>query len=699
MRSTNQLIVIAIMGLLFASIPGAFAQDGLALSTHQAWKFGAHGDVLAMSPITDISGDDVDDLVVAPRGSSVYLLDGVTGQNVWTYVGSEVYVWVAAMESPDASGDGNPDVLGLTKDSILMLDATAGEKLWNFSIGTSSSDQCFPSSRSMHMLSDIDGDGLPDVAIVTGSGDQCEKADEILVLALSTRTGSKIWEYSYEEDYHGLKEGNRGGSPAAAIDLDKDGAKDIAIIDDHNVMHAIDGRTGNALETTELDVFGVIWDLMVVPDISGDGVEDAIALEFIAGGGGPNYASVDAIDLLSAEVIWQAKAGDGLHDGGAVYSATWLPVDETIYVAVTQRIENDLHLAVLNADIGEQVWRFDLGDERSRKDIDKYYPVARVPNLSQSSHDEIAVGSIGSRLYLLDGMNGNTIWSHAVNEQISEIMSIELQGGQAYIIVEDTEEGVRALAGSTEIVTRLGISVSTQTVSLTPLPDRITITGTLTPVSRGEVVELRYVDPTGQVTTAHLIVSGDGTFTHVLEPQIVGTWKVTAGFDGEGYYLDSKSSTITFTVTAEEPVSSIYRLDVEGGEVSYPIAYKIEGGNITGISVDKESKSLDVAISPMQGGTLTIKLPRSVIDAFDSSYQVYVDGEIADFQETETSADFRTLAIPFSNSAEQVQISGTYIVPEFPVASIMMALAIVGIMIAATMCRRFTSISGAFSPA
>lgn len=696
MPSVGPFLAVATLGLLFASVPGAFAQGGLASSTYQAWEFGAPGDVLATSPIKDVSGDGAADLIVAPTGKPIYLLDGLMGEIVWTSNSSEAYVWIAVIESPDVSGNGIPDILAATKDTILMFDGAAGEKLWNSSTGASSSDLCFPSTRSMHMLSDINGDGLSDVAVVTGSNDQCVRNDKIAVVVLDARSGSRIWEYSHEHDYYGLKDGNRGSSPAAAIDFDKDGFIDIVVVDDHNVMHVVDGQTGNALETSELDIFGAIWNLMVVPDISGDGIEDVIAFEFIDGGGGPAYASVDAIDLASAEVIWQTKAGDGLYNGGALYSGAWLPVDETVYVAVTQRIESDLHLAVLNAGTGEQVWRFDLGEERSRKDIDKYYPVARIANLAESSHDEIAVGSIDSRLYLLDGMNANIIWSHPINGQISDIMFIELQDGQAYIIVEDRDKKVHALAGLTEIETALEISASVQTVTLTPLPDRITVSGSLTPAFRGEVVQLHYVDPTGDVTTVPLVLAGDGSFTHVFEPQIGGTWKVTAQFDGEGYYLDSESSMITFTVGKEEPGSSIYRLEVEGSEASYPIAYKIDGGNVTGMSIDKESKSLGIAISATQNGMLTVELPRSVIDAWESSYQVYVDGKPADFEETEADTGFRTLAIPFSSSVEQVQVSGTYVIPEFSMTSVVLALAIFGVIVAAAMhIRRFPNI---FSP-
>jgi outer membrane protein assembly factor BamB len=689
MHNTNRFLAIAAAGLLFiayATLPGAFASTtDLSSSTYQAWEARMNG-VIATSPVADVSGDGVGDLVVAAGGKSIHLIDGMTGDILWSHTATgEPYGWMAVMGAPDASGDGRPDVLAATKNRIFMFDGAEGGQLWNFTTRAGSSDLCFPATRSVHAISDIDGDALPDIAILAGSGDQCAKFDDISVFALGTKDGSEIWEYSYKEDYHGLKDGVRGSSPAAVIDFDGDGVKDVAFVDDQNLLHVVDGQTGDALEMTELGVFGVVWNLVAVPDISGDGIEDAIAFEFIGGGGGPDYASVDAIDLASAEIIWQAKAGDGLYEGGAMYSVAWVPNDDVDYVAVTQRVDNDLQLVVLDAGSGDPVWQFDLGEERSRNDLDKHYPVAHIRSLSQNSYDEIAVASIDSTIYLLDGMKGGLIWSHPVGGQISDIASIEMQGGQAFIVVEDQEDGVRALAGLTSIETRLEISASAQTLSLTPLPDRITVSGILTPAFRGEVVELRYIEPTGDVMTVPLVVEGDGSFTHVIEPQIAGTWRVTAEFDGEGFYLDSKSPAITFTVTeGGETESRMYRLEVDGSDTSYPITYRIEGGNVTGMSIDEENKSLDIVISATQDGTLTVRLPRSVIDAFESSYQVYVDGQAADFQETEADEGFRTLAIPFSGSAEQVQVTGTYIVPEFPLTLVVMALATAGVIVAAT---------------
>lgn len=146
-------LAIMIVGLLFASISGALAQSGPAFSTYQAWEFGALGDVLATSSIEDVSGDGAGDVVVA-LGKSISLIDGATGEKVWTYVSNEVYIWTEVMGFPDASDDGLPEVLAASNDRIFMLDGAAGGQLWNFSTGSTPSDLCFPSTRSMHEISE-----------------------------------------------------------------------------------------------------------------------------------------------------------------------------------------------------------------------------------------------------------------------------------------------------------------------------------------------------------------------------------------------------------------------------------------------------------------------------------------------------------------------------------------------------------------
>lgn len=59
---------------------------------------------------------------------------------------------------------------------------------------------------------------------------------------------------------------------------------------------------------------------------------------------------------------------------------------------------------------------------------------------------------------------------------------------------------------------------------------------------------------------------------------------------------------------------------------------------------------------------------------------VLVDGAEADFEETTTSED-RTLTIPFEDGTTQIEIIGTFVIPEFgTIAVIILAVAIVSII-------------------
>jgi hypothetical protein len=663
-------------------------------STVEAWEFNGLVDILAMSPTKDVSGDTFDDVVVATK-NSIHLVNGATGKEIWTYTTNGSYAWIATASLPslDVNEDGKPEALVVAADNkVMLLDGASGRQVWNFS-GSGSTykpdDVCYSSARSVHLVQGIDSDKLPDVVVVSGSGDQCPKDDRFAAIALSAKNGKKIWEYVHDEDYHGLKDGTKASSPAAVVDINGDGILDIAIVDDHGILYIINGSTGNVIETNELDLSGQIWNLMIVPDVSGDNIDDVMAFEFIDGAGGPDYASVNAINLASAEVLWQVKAGDGLYEGGALYSATWLAsgsaTQPAIHVALTQRIENDLDLLLLDGRTGQEIWRFSLGDDKSRNDLAKYYPVTTVPDLNGNDYDEIAVGSIDSMIHLLDEKDAMTIWSHSVEGGGSLITSIAAKEDQRYILVADKESRVNALGGLTRINTDLTIDASAKAITV---PHKVTISGTLSPPLPGQVVQLRYTDPTGFVITRPLVISQDGSYTDVIEPEAIGSWRVSANFAGKGYYTSSQSPTITFTV-ANVTKNSVYNVEVkspdDNASVSYPVVYLIEGGQVTSMSIDKEQKSLNIAVSPStQGGTLRVELQRSVIEAFASSYKVYLDGKTANFNELEQPDEqTRILSIPFPADAKQIQIIGTYVVPEFSIlAPIVLALTIMGAIVA-----------------
>ena len=100
------------------------------------------------------------------------------------------------------------------------------------------------------------------------------------------------------------------------------------------------------------------------------------------------------------------------------------------------------------------------------------------------------------------------------------------------------------------------------------------------------------------------------------------------------------------------------------------------------------SKSLVVTILTTGDGTLTMTMPRSIIDAkktdgTDDTYFVLNDGQENDqFQETQNTATARTLQIPFTDGTSQIEIIGTFVVPEFgAMAAVVLVVAIVAIIV------------------
>jgi predicted secreted protein with PEFG-CTERM motif len=119
------------------------------------------------------------------------------------------------------------------------------------------------------------------------------------------------------------------------------------------------------------------------------------------------------------------------------------------------------------------------------------------------------------------------------------------------------------------------------------------------------------------------------------------------------------------------------------------IGYSIKGGKILSITPDVQAKSLIIEIETMDDGEVKLIIPRSILDARlgpdgksgeDDSFFVLVDGAEVDFEETTTSED-RTLTIPFEDGNTQIEIIGTFVIPEFgTIAVIALAVAIVSII-------------------
>jgi predicted secreted protein with PEFG-CTERM motif len=138
--------------------------------------------------------------------------------------------------------------------------------------------------------------------------------------------------------------------------------------------------------------------------------------------------------------------------------------------------------------------------------------------------------------------------------------------------------------------------------------------------------------------------------------------------------------------------------DLTAGGQTYPIQYMITGGSVENMTIHSENQTLGVTINSTGNGTLALQLPTEVIDSKtaegeNADFAAFIDNaEYADVGEIEPAADTRTLLIGFPQGAESIDVIGTSVVPEFStVALIILAVAIIGIVIATTRHGRFSS--------
>lgn len=123
------------------------------------------------------------------------------------------------------------------------------------------------------------------------------------------------------------------------------------------------------------------------------------------------------------------------------------------------------------------------------------------------------------------------------------------------------------------------------------------------------------------------------------------------------------------------------------------VSYKIIGGQIQNASINPDTFSLNINLKANSTGTLSIQLPRDMIDAkrsdgTDEIYLVTEDKNIAQFNETKTIS-YRTLDIAFPADINSISIYGTTVVPEFPISLIVFVAAFTTMIIISKRTTRY----------
>ncbi len=230
--------------------------------------------------------------------------------------------------------------------------------------------------------------------------------------------------------------------------------------------------------------------------------------------------------------------------------------------------------------------------------------------------------------------------------------------------------------------------------------DTIVISGNVTAIILDEPVTLRILYETSIIDIAQLQISQDGTFTHTVKAEGKswnrdGTYVISAFYGRTAYEISieffSKQSVIETT--------NIFEVDA-GSHGTFDVDYTIRGGTVKNMLVDTDIFALIVIIDSGSDGSITIDLPRISIDSkksdnTDDTFLVFIDGAEVRPEETSTTQTSRILKIEFEEGDSDIEIIGTFVVPEFgSIAILILFLAIISaIFVSSKKFGKFPSIT------
>ncbi len=213
--------------------------------------------------------------------------------------------------------------------------------------------------------------------------------------------------------------------------------------------------------------------------------------------------------------------------------------------------------------------------------------------------------------------------------------------------------------------------------------DTIVISGNVTSIILDLPVTLQVFYKVNLVEIAQLIVAQDGKFTHTISAE-GPLWKNEGEYTIRVSYTTSVVETYFdfFTEQSISETTNIFEVNA-GSHGTFDVDYTIRGGTVKNMLIDTDIFALIVIIDSESDGSITLDLPRISIDAkksdnTDDTFLVFIDGAEVRPEEKSTTQTSRILNIDFEEGDSDIEIIGTFVVPEFgSIAILILFLAII----------------------
>jgi len=214
--------------------------------------------------------------------------------------------------------------------------------------------------------------------------------------------------------------------------------------------------------------------------------------------------------------------------------------------------------------------------------------------------------------------------------------------------------------------------------------DIVTISGNVTIVIGETPITLQLFIEGSLVDIAQITVAQDGSYSHTIIAEgplwkKIGNYLIRVSY-GEGNIAETEFS---FSPKSESiETTTIFEVSA-GSQGTFDVEYTIKGGTIKNMIVDADIFAIIVQIESTDEGTISLDLPREFIgaekqDGKDDTFIILIDGIEVAYQESVVHSDSRVITINFEEGDSDIEIIGTYVIPEF--GTIVMMILIAGIM-------------------
>lgn len=215
--------------------------------------------------------------------------------------------------------------------------------------------------------------------------------------------------------------------------------------------------------------------------------------------------------------------------------------------------------------------------------------------------------------------------------------------------------------------------------------DTILISGKIATIVGSTPVTLQLFYEGNLIDIAQITVAQDGSYSHTVIAEgplwkKQGSYLVRVSY-GEGNVAESEFDYSPKSKAVETKTD--FEVDA-GSSGTFDVKYTIKGGTVKSMVVDSDMFAIKIQIDAIDDGTMILELPREFIDAKkqdgkDETFIILIDGMEVSYRESTSDSEFRVIEIDFEQGDSNIDIIGTYVIPEF--SSIVMMVLVVGIMI------------------